>query len=32
MERCVEEIRAIVRDAPEEDLFCYTLDLFGIKQ
>ena len=26
--RAIEEVRALVRDSPEEELFCYALDLF----
>jgi uncharacterized protein (TIGR02147 family) len=28
--RAIEEVRAIVRDSPEEDVYSYTLDLFRV--
>ena len=31
MIRCIEEMRSVIRQSPEEDLFCYSLDLFGLK-
>lgn len=31
MMRAIEEMRAIVRDSPEEGVFCYGMDLFSLK-
>src|SRR5262249_17994376 len=28
--KAIESVRKIVKDSPEEDLFCYTLDLFRV--
>ncbi|MCM2277141.1 MAG: TIGR02147 family protein [Oligoflexia bacterium] len=28
--KAIEDIRGIVRNSPEEDLFCYNVDLFGL--
>jgi uncharacterized protein (TIGR02147 family) len=32
MVQCISEVRSVVRDSPEEDLYCYTLDVFSLKQ
>jgi uncharacterized protein (TIGR02147 family) len=32
MMRAVDSIRAIIRESPEEDLFCYEFDLFSLRQ
>lgn len=32
MVQCIAEVRTVVRDSPEEDLYCYTLDVFSLRQ
>lgn len=32
MMRAIEEIRAVVKESPEEDVFCYLMDLFCLDQ
>lgn len=32
MVKAIEEIRSIVKDSPEEKMFCYTLDFFDLTQ
>jgi len=32
MIKAIEQIRAVIRPSPEEDLLCYNMDLFGLRQ
>ena len=29
---CIKEFRTVIKDSKEEDLFCYTFDLFSLKK